>query len=218
MGWFSPRTIRAEVRRRKISLLLHSTHLYRNLPQILTDGFVFTVRDLIRTYGEEKAARFLHDPARYEQFTVGRDYLNGALSVPNYELLYRRSKANWKAEWVHLSLDISCLWEESTRFCAVSAAAERGKHIRSGVEGLSTLFAGQIENSKRSGLPKHIPTHPQAEVLIRGSLPLNKVIRIYTADEAARQEVERLAALHARTIPIEAAPALFVWPERLMPK
>jgi hypothetical protein len=215
MGLFGTRSISGEVRRRHITLLLHSTHLYKNLPQILKDGTLDTVRTIRLRYGNA-AARFLHDPHRYEKFAVGLDYLNATLTVPNYELLYHRSKGDWKSEWVHLALDVSLLEQDDTRFSPVSAAADCGKNVKSGIEGFRSLFAETIEDVDRTNLPPHTPTHPQAEILLRGPLSLDPVRSIIVADPNVAVEVERLCEQYGRAIRVECLPHFFVWPERLI--
>ncbi len=208
-------TIRREIRTRGITLLLHSTHLHKNLPLILADGRIHTAQDLIARYGSERAARLLHDPHRYEQFAVGLNYVNASLTVPNVQLLYHRSHAEWQAEWIHFAIDLSLLDLPATRFSAVSAAARRGEFITAGVDGLQSLFAESVDGFSRDGLSRAEPTHPQAEVLIQGSIDLAKVTAIYVPHRATQLEVARLCDLHARSIPIAIAPHLFVWPSRL---
>jgi hypothetical protein len=78
------------------------------------------------------------------------------------------------------------------------------------------MFADEIEGWTRAGLRKWEPTHPQAEVLIAGALPLSDVNRILVPTEFVAQEVQRLVERHSRTTEIEIAPPLFVWPERLV--
>jgi hypothetical protein len=219
MMWkLSSSSVPSEVKRRKISLLLHSTHLYKNLPQIIADKTLSTAGDLIAKFGHERAHKYLHDLKRYEQLAVGLDYLNCSLTVPNFELLYHRSKTTWKSEWIHLAVDLSLLYKEETLFSPVSAAQEQGKFLRSGIDGLKSLFDPQVEEFSRSDLPDHIPTHPQAEVLVKGSLPIVALQKILVADVQTAQEVERLLSLHDLYIKVEAVPHLFVWPERLLRK
>lgn len=214
--FFKP-SIEKEIKKRGITLLLHSTHLYKNLPHILADGKIHTARELISRYGRERAARLLHDPRRYEQFAVGLDYINASLTVPNVELLYHRSKSEWQGEWVHFALDLSLLSLSDTRFSPVSAAAGRGKFIASGLEGFRALFVESVEQHTRHTLSNNEPTHPQAEVLIKGPLDLASVRMIHVPDREVMLEVSRLRDQKSRAISIDIAPYLFVWPARLMP-
>jgi hypothetical protein len=210
------RTVLRDAKKRHVTLLLHSTHLYRNLPQILADGRIHTARELMARYGPERAAYYLHDPRRYEQFAVGLDYINAAISVPNAQLLYHRSKAEWGAEWVHLALDLELLNRENTLFSPVSAAAERGKFIAPGRAGFAAMFAEQVAEYERRNLPAHEPTHPQAEVLIKGPLPLDVVDTVLVPSPAVASEVRRLISRHPLTLSVNVAPHLFAWPARLM--
>jgi hypothetical protein len=215
--WFHPQTISGELHRRNITLVLHSTHLYKNLPQILECGSLLTVRDLRARYGES-AGRFLHDPFRYEQFTVGLEYLNASITLPNAPLLYHRSKSNWQSEWVHFALDLALVTRPDTLFCPVSAATDKGQHVSTGYEGFLSLFDKKVGDHTRKGLRPNIPTHPQAEVLIRGSQLLSNIQSIIVAEQNVADEVLRLCELYGHHIDVEISPQLFVWPERLIPK
>jgi len=215
MRFFSHNPIAQELRRRGVSLLLHSTHLYKNFPRIIADGTLHTARGLKDTYGQE-ASRYLHDPYRYERFTVGLDYINASLTLPNVELLYRRSKSDWSSDWIHLALDLSYLSREETLFCPVSAAAEMGKQLKGGVEGLRAMFAEKVELHSRDPVPHNVPTHPQAEVLIRGAIPLSGIRKIIVPTANVAGEVKRLCEARSVTIKIETLPQLFIWPKWLM--
>ena len=208
-------TIAKEVKKRGITLLLHSTHLYKNLPLILEDGWIHSARELIDRYGLDHAARLLHDPRRYEQFAVGLDYINASLTTPNVELLYHRSQTVWQSEWVHLALDLSLLSLPTTRFSPVSAASARGRHIAPGLDGFRAMFAAPPGKPSRGNLSPAQPTHPQAEVLILGPLRLSWIRAILVPHRNTLHEVARLCEHHMRDIPVEITPHLFVWPAHL---
>jgi len=207
-------TIRREIRRRRIRLLLHSTHLYKNLPKILEAGQIESAGALRKRHGADSARRFLHDPVRYERYAVGLDYINCSLTEPNFELLYKRSKTNWKSEWVHLALDLSLLNDEC-RFSAVSAAKDRGAHVREGVEGLRGMFAEEVDGRARQSLLRNVPTHPQAEVLIPGPIALSNVKAILVSDIRVAEEVQQIVEQRGRVINVQVDGERFLWPERL---
>jgi len=211
---FGKPSIRSEIASRDLRLLLHSTHLTINLPQIFADGFLDTARGLRSRLGA-KAERLLHDPERLEKFAVGLDYLNCAVTVPNFELLYARSQNAWQREWVHLVLDMKLIEQPETLFCPVSAAQDFGTHVTSGVAGLQSMFAEQVEPWNRSGLHKSEPTHPQAEVLIQGPLSIDHVREIIVYTGEIEIEAQRLAEFHHRKIATQVLPKLFLWPGRL---
>ncbi len=211
---FGKANVAHELKRRKIELLLHSTHVSINLPQIFEDGFIDTARGLRARLGA-KAERLLHDPRRLEKFSVGLDYINCSITSPNFELLYARSKSAWQSEWVHFVLDTKLLELPDTLFCPVSAAQDYGKHVQSGLTGLQTMFDEQVETWKRTDLHKSEPTHPQAEALIKGRLSLDSVTEILTANGQVASEVERLAAFYHRKVRVKIEPKLFLWPKRL---
>ncbi|MCB9369076.1 MAG: DUF4433 domain-containing protein [Calditrichaeota bacterium] len=214
MRLFRKEDVAGDVRRRKVEILLHSTHLTINLPRILEDGYVDTARGLRGRLGEH-AERLLHDPRRLEKFAVGLDYINCSLTDPNYELLYARSKSAWQAEWVHFKLSLELLSHPDTMFCPVSAAQDHGQHVTTGLEGFRTMFAEQVDTYSRDGLSKNEPTHPQAEVLINGKLPLELVQEIITPDAQAMNEVQRLLEFYHQKIPVTVEPKFFLWPKRL---
>ena len=214
---FTTRTIAAEAKQRGIRRLLHSTHLYKNFPIILSDGALHTARELKKLYGSS-ASRFLHDPRRYEQFAVGLDYINASLSFPNCELLYRRSRTDWKCEWIHLALRLDLLNRADTLFCPVSAAASFGKLVQSGRDGFRAMFAEEVAGHTRIGIPRDVPTHPQAEVLVHGSLDLSAIEAIIVPDAPLALEIERLCEQHHHAIAVEVLPQFFVWPKWLVKK
>jgi hypothetical protein len=216
MIWFFRRSKLATViRRQGIELLIHSTHLYKNLPQILADNEVLTAGKLQELHGQA-ASRFLHDPNRYEKYRLGLDYINCSLTVPNSELLYHRSRSDWKVEWAHLALELSLLTREDTYFCPFNAAVEKGLHVKKGADGLLSLYADTVDGHKRTDISHSTPTHPQAEVLIKGPLPLSAVKAIIVSEAGTASEVERLCEEHGRSLKIQVMPQLFVWPKRLI--
>lgn len=211
---FLRKTAKSEAKRRGVQRLFHSTHLYKNLPAILSDGAIYTARDLAKHYGSS-AGRFLHDPRRYERFAVGLDFVNASLTFPNCELLYKRSRTEWKCEWIHFSLKLDLLNKSDTLFCSVSAATDFGKHLQSGLSGFQGMFADPVDGYSRAILTADIPTHPQAEILIRGSLDLENVESIIVPDLAVAGEIERICDQNNRRIRVEILPQFFVWPKWL---
>lgn len=211
MGLFGPAPPSVAARRRGVRLL-HSTHLYKNFVHILEDNALLAAGELRARYGSGPAARFLHDPRRYERYTVGLDYLNASLSVPNVELLYHRSKSEWKSEWLHLELHRSLLDEPETRFCPVSAAAEFGKHVMDGRGGYAALFAAEVQGRTRTGLPRNVPTHPQAEVLLCGPINLERITAVHCPTMDVAAEVTRLCERFARPLTVVVSPQLYIWP------
>jgi len=214
---FPARSVLSEARRLGVHRLLHSTHLYKNFPHILSDGALFPVRELVRLYGSS-ASRFLHDPRRYEKFAVGLDYINCSLSFPNCELLYHRSHADWKCEWIHFCLKLDLLNRVDTLFCPVSAASDFGKHLKEGLDGFRLMFADSVAGHARDGLPREVPTHPQAEILVRGPLDLSLMESVIVPDTDIALEIERLCERHGHPLHVEVLPQFFVWPKWLIKK
>ena len=217
MGLFGKPSIKKEIRRRKIKLLLHSTHIYTNLPSILKDGFLRSAGSLRKNYSTQ-AKRFLHDSNRYEKYTIGLDYINCSVSEPNFELLYKRSKSGWETEWLHFEINLDLLVTDSTLFCSVSAAQGRGKHVQKGVAGFQAMFASEVDGHPRDSIGKEFPTHPQAETLVQGDIPLQNIVAIHVCNPPIAEEVARLCEQHQAAIPIRISPRLFIWPSRLIKK
>ncbi len=217
MGLFGKPSVSKELRRRKIKLLLHSTHLYTNFPAILKDGLLRSAGSL-KKLNLAQAKRFLHDPNRYEKYAVGLNFINCSLSEPNFELLYKRSKSGWETEWLHFELNPDLLMRDSTKFCAVSAARDRGKQVAAGVTGFQAMFADNVDEHSRDKIEKALPTSPQAECLIQGDIPLNEIQAIHVSNPPIAEEVSRLCEQHNRKIPVRISPQLFIWPSRLIKK
>lgn len=217
MDFFGKPSIKKELRRRKIRLLLHSTHLYTNLPAILKDGFLRSAGSL-KKINPAQAKRFLHDPNRYEKYAVGLDYINCSISEPNFELLYKRSQSGWETEWLHFEIDLDLLVTDSTLFCAVSAARDRGKHVKKGISGFQAMFAEKVDGHSRDSIGKELPTHPQAEVLIQGDIPLHEIQAIHVCNPPIAEEISRLCEQNQVAIPVKISPQLFIWPSRLIKK
>lgn len=214
---FGGSSIAKELKRRKIKLLLHSTHLYTNLPAILKDGCLYSAGSLRQT-SPVQAKRFLHDPVRYEKYAVGLDYINCSLSEPNFELLYKRSGSGWEGAWLHLELNTNLLLRDSTLFCAVSAAKDKGAHVQRGIDGFKQMFAEEVDGYIRAAISDDLPTSPQAEVMIAGDLPLSNVLTLHVCNAPVADEVSRLCEQYSSKLPVRISPHLFVWPSRLIDK
>ena len=119
---------------------------------------------------------------------------------------------------MHLTLDPSLLSNEDTLFSPVSAAKEKGKYVLKGLTGFAAMFKDYVDYENREGLERAMPTHPQAEALIKAPLTLDRVTGILVANEAIAVEITRLCEQNSALIPVLPAPHLFVWPERLSKK
>ena len=106
-------------------------------------------------------------------------------------------------------------WAEGKVSAAPGFKQAYQQFVAAGWNGFQAMFADSVETYSRERLPLSEPTHPQAEVLIHGSVDLASVQAIYVPHRTTLLEVARLCERHARPIPIHIAPHLFVWPARL---
>ncbi len=135
------------------------------------------------------------------------DYVCCSIEYPNVILLDQYRKRHSAQDWVVLSLTPELLEWPSTRFSPVNAASR--EDTLSGIEGLEAMFApcvgspGSFQNQRRRGRfhLKNCPTDPQAEVLIRGSIPASAINGISVESDEVKLRVDPVV----RTWPIDNA-------------
>ncbi|MDE0300282.1 MAG: DarT ssDNA thymidine ADP-ribosyltransferase family protein [Candidatus Poribacteria bacterium] len=175
-----------------IGTLLHFTRV-DNLSSILQDGL------LSRGTLEERGQTFyFNDPERHDGH---KDAICLSISFPNSEMFRSKREFKSKAEgvshskWVVLLLEVRVLWEFDSGFCQVNAAADRMQKIswkrKSEPEKLHRMFKEVVEDATKSydrcqlQLPRDYPTHPQAEVLVKGQIPAKYIKEICFHDQKA---------------------------------
>jgi ssDNA thymidine ADP-ribosyltransferase, DarT len=166
-------TIQAFAAERKIQLLLHFTRL-ENLDSILANG--------LYTKGECNARRII--PVTNDAYRL--DYTEAiclSVSFPNYKLFYPLRVNNPEAKWAVVALKASVLWEKNCAFCRENAAKSAVASIpieqRKSVAALRAMF-DDFENKPRASLnlPTHMPTNPQAEILVFSHIEPNYIIGV----------------------------------------
>jgi hypothetical protein len=180
-----------KIQRRGVTRLCHLTPT-RNLVHIATGKGILSTTQL---HSDERAVFSPQDLARFD---ARPDHISCSIQYPN--AWYLRQKQNPLGEaanfrdWVVLGIDARCMLHPDTLFSPGNAAASRGAHLKSGLEGFDALFAGEIEDNAgrlfRRQKPhlKPCPTNDQAEVMISRQIPLEQIETIFVPDpgQAAR--------------------------------
>ena len=114
------------------------------------------------------------------------NYINLSVSHTNWYLLNqfkKRQSDDW-IEWCVLQICPTILEEKDVLFsvCNASSTAAKKFGITGGLSGLERLYCDQVNYKGRElnriGLESKFPTDVQAEVLIKDTIPLEKVIGI----------------------------------------
>lgn len=203
--------IREEAQRRGITRLCHFTPT-RNLVHILTDEAGIEARQRL---GRGNTRPFTPtDPARLDGYT---DCISCSIEFPNVWYLEKAMERDSVfRDWVLLFLAPHHLWARETRFCPHNAALHSGRDVAAGESAFRELFASSVTGSgwvTRLRSAKHLPCSPtddQAEVLVRGPIPLTDVLGIAVPSEAAAGEHWTRMLLLSLT---GASISLFVSPE-----
>jgi hypothetical protein len=173
--------IRAFCEQRGIQHLTHFTRL-ENLDSILKHGLVSRAK-LDATI--EPHAYFVNDDWRGDGCTEANCV---SISFPNYQMFYKYRQANLQAQWVVLLLKPDILWELDCAFCRENAASKNVTAIpltkRKQFSALVEMF-DQYPPVKRDTLPSSYPSHPQAEVLVFGTIPTQYIDIICCEDSIA---------------------------------
>ena len=171
---------------RGIQTLCHFTRI-ENLKSILQRGLVG------RSILEEIEIQFLwNDPNRYDRCPEANCL---SISFPNYQMFYgiRERKKEIEgvndSQWIVLLLDAKVLWELECAFCQLNAADNAVTNIplegRKRSEALKGMFADfyHIKHQDLS-IPENYPTHPQAEILVFDTIPVEYIKKILFSNEA----------------------------------
>ncbi|ABN45265.1 DarT ssDNA thymidine ADP-ribosyltransferase family protein [Streptococcus sanguinis] len=147
---------------RQIHRLCHFTHV-SNLSNILKNG-IFSSRSIPRDQW--------NDSDRVDGYI---DYVCTSVELPNSYCLknmVRKTQTNIE-EWIIFKINPYII-DDTSLFCPLNAAKECGKYVSEGVEAYESIFL----NEGRTRNPKWIssvPSNLQAEVLIKGIIPINQI-------------------------------------------
>lgn len=151
------------------------------------------------------------------RFDGREDFVCCSIEYPNswfLNKLIERDKDKFFKEWVILFINPDLIFQETTHFCQVNAATQKGALIEQGEAGFSKLFA---KNSSWYRFPRNhnmlscCPTDGQAEVLIYKNVRLSDIIGIAVPNEKQAREERARINVERRdwNIPIFIAPDLF---------
>ena len=175
---------------RGITTLLHFTRI-ENLQNILLQGLLG--RNLLETSGQE----FLfNDDDRVDGH---KEAVCLSISFPNYQMFYsiREEKIGTQeagdSQWTVLLLDTKVLWELDCAFCQRNAAHKTVSRIPLGDRRKPEALKGMFEDfynirHQDLSIPQDYPTHPQAEVLVFDSIPVQYIKAIHFWDADAQEK------------------------------
>ncbi|HSQ88386.1 DarT ssDNA thymidine ADP-ribosyltransferase family protein [Romboutsia sp.] len=150
------------------------------------------------------------------RFDGHEDYISTSVQYPNIWYLNRVKDLDpLFRKWVILCIDPSIILDKRTLFCETNAATRNGRLLKEGVEGFENMFK-EIINVKRylkrtSKMLKCSPTDDQAEVMIYGSIPRDRITGIIVPSEKDVINLTKameLAYINIE-IPIIVAPDIF---------
>ena len=184
-------SIRKEISSRQITRLCHFTrsskllHILRSETGVLATHFLEILHEDILCPTDEY---------RYDDH---KEYICCSIQYPNTWYLDRvRNKDPIFNEWVIIFINPLVMLNPATRFCHRNAAADRGAHICSGLDGFRGIFGNPVQGKtllyRTPKMMDCCPTDGQAEVLIHESIPRDEILAIAVPTfEQARVEIER---------------------------
>lgn len=180
-------TVQEYVNERGIKCLVHFTRL-ANLASILQRGLV--TRDVLVAEG---SVGELNDQYRID----GTDAICVSIGFPNYKLFFPLRNEHKDAEWVVLVISPSALWQLPAAFCVTNAASAEVTAIdlqqRMTLDAFKSMY-GDFNDKVRGtlGLGNHLPTNPQAEVLMISGVPRQYLMGAFVQNEAMKKKIEAL--------------------------
>lgn len=174
--------IRNAARHRDIRFLLHFT-LTRNLSNIVQHGIL--PREMLYP------AEFTAYAGAQHRLDASDQAVSFSISGASQKIFSAKSRDSKQAEWVMLFIDPSILWTHNCRFCFRNAATREMLDHRGFLGGpwafeqmfsdkmAPTRFKGQAYREE-TGIPSFLPTDPEAEVQIIGSVSADQIIGAWT--------------------------------------
>lgn len=171
---------------RGISSLVHFTRA-ENLPNILKYGIC------PRAELYEKDAIF-NDEYRFDGC---ENAVCTSIEFPNYKMFYRLRMDDPEADWVVLIISADAMVDFDCAFCEMNAGSKPMYSMplkeRMGSSALQTLFKDVSDGRRRAdlGIPDCLPTNPQAEVLVFGTIPVDYITHVVFEDAATKKEYKK---------------------------
>ena len=165
-----------------------------SLQGIVRDGRILSIQELPR----EIRGSVRNDPKRLDDQL---DYICCSVEYPNIRLLDRFREKQPGHHWVLLSLKPDILAVRTTKFSPVNAASQRGGMVGDGIDGFESMFSSPVREWVHGGWRtvlrrkqhlRNLPTHPQAEVLVKGQIPISNVIEVVVDSDKAFDRVHHL--------------------------
>ena len=167
------------LKQRGVRYLVHFTPT-ENLPSILQNG--------IQPRSEQSGTAIWTDGDRYDGHI---DCSSFSITYPNYSMLYQKRKNMQDRRFAILMIDINALMslnEEDVAFYPTNAASGNSRteeyKERTGVKALQQMFADEVREGNNvvsrneQFIPNNCATCPQAEILIRGTVPSKFITKI----------------------------------------
>lgn len=189
-------TIQEYVNERDIRCLVHFTR-ERNLDSILDRGLV--PRNILESQGYTD----FNDQYRRD----GTNAVCVSIGFPNYRMFYRIRQEDKDCDWVILVIDPSALWLLPCAFCVTNAATSIVTAIplakRKDLSSFQAMYADWGEKTRELlNINKHLPTNPQAEVLMLDGVPKEYIFCVLVANNAKQRELKtRYPSLDIRSYP-----------------
>lgn len=193
--WNRASQIEQFCKEREITTLCHFTRI-ENLHSILQEGLLG--RNLLETRGQQ----FLFND--HDRVDGHKEAVCMSISFPNYQMFYsiRESKKETEgvsdSQWVVLFLKADLLWELDCAFCTENAASNAIRHVpleeRGKPDVLENMFVTSYHDTKgnfyqrHSQTPTYYPTHPQAEVLVFDTIPIEYIQAVHFHDATVLED------------------------------
>lgn len=180
-------TIQEYVTERGIKTLWHFTKL-DSLDSILKRGLV--TRNVL--VGEGNTA-VCNDQHRLD----GTNAICLSIGFPNYKMFWSLRQTNPGVDWIVLGINPNALWQLRCVFCAANAASNGVTSIplqkRMTIDAFKKMFGDFGEKQRATlGLGDHLPTNPQAEVLMLDGVPIRYVLGAFVLNIATQQKVQAM--------------------------
>ncbi|EGQ8539269.1 DarT ssDNA thymidine ADP-ribosyltransferase family protein [Vibrio parahaemolyticus] len=188
---------------RRIKVLLHFTQL-ENLPNILQHG--------LKTRDELDGSAKCNDELRLDNHT---DTISVSIQHPNDLMFYKYReklrKEDPKADWCVLGIPARILLEQDALFCkrnaacaSISCQSEEELRSSASLEAMFDEIEGHTSRADQC-LNDNDPTDVQAEVLVKGNIPPEKIKAIVFTSRQAKKDHQsiigdRMTRIHGERV------------------
>ena len=161
---------------RNVTSFLHFSPIC-NLDSILKNGICS------RNYCDRLGIKYQHtDSTRYDDL---KDFISLSISFPNYQMRYKKEQ-EMEQRFIIIEIDpfiIKKFGVDERLFCDMNASTSKSnradKTIGPNLKHLKSMFYSENIIRKMRELPSHYTTDPQAEVLVKGPIPIEYFKKIH---------------------------------------